>query len=112
LTAFAAPLGSAASGDGAAAAAPAELQSPTDKAPLAGGRVTFSWGAGEGVSQYWLKVGTTTVANDVYDASQGTTQTATIAVPVDGGPIYVTISSLIDGQWHARQYIFQAALPP
>jgi hypothetical protein len=88
------------------------LTSPDGKAALAGRSVTFTWDAGAGVSEYWLSVGTSTVATDLYNASQGTHQTVTIVVPTDGSPLYVTISSLINGQWQSNQYLYQAALPP
>jgi hypothetical protein len=90
----------------------AQLTAPADHAVLPSKSVTFTWDAGSGVSEYWLTVGSSTVATDLYNASQGSNQTVTIAVPIDGSPIYVTISSLINGQWQSNQYLYQAPLPP
>jgi len=91
---------------------PARLTSPGDQAALAGSPVTFTWDAGVGVTEYWLSVGSTVVASDLYNASQGTNRTVTIALPTDGSPLYITLSSLINGQWQSNEYFYQAALPP
>jgi phosphodiesterase/alkaline phosphatase D-like protein len=91
---------------------PAELTSPGTQKPLAGGTITFTWGAGVGAGQYWLSVGTTVIATDIYSATQGTSLQATVPVPADGSPLYVTLRSLINGQWQSNQYLYQAALPP
>jgi hypothetical protein len=90
----------------------ARLTAPTDHVVLTSSPVTFTWDAGSGVSEYWLSIGSSTVATDLYNASQGSNQSVTIAVPIDGSPIYVTISSLLNGQWQSDQYLYQAPLPP
>jgi hypothetical protein len=95
----------------AEASAPAQMTSPSDQVPLRGSSITFTWNPGVGVTQYWLSVGTSTVATDLYNAGQGSNQQVTIAVPTDGSPIYVTLSSLIGGRWQSHQYYYQAALP-
>jgi hypothetical protein len=92
--------------------AAAELTSPADDVVLSGSPVTFTWKTGTGASEYWLSVGSSTIATDLYSASQGSNLKVTIAVPTDGSPIYVTIFSLINGQWQSNQYFYQAALPP
>jgi phosphodiesterase/alkaline phosphatase D-like protein len=103
--------GSPTSGSSAPPAA-AELTSPADGVVLSGSPVTFTWKTATGASEYWLSVGSSTIATDLYSASQGSNLKVTIAVPTDGSPLYVTISSLIDGQWLSNQYLYQAALPP
>jgi hypothetical protein len=104
--------GSPASGSSAPPPAAAELTSPADGVVLSGSPVTFTWKAATGANEYWLSVGSSIIATDLYSASQGTNLKVTIAVPTDGSPLYVTISSLIDGQWQSNQYLYQAALPP
>ncbi len=83
----------------------------TDQA-LPGGTVTFTWSVGVGVSEFLLSAGSRTGASDLYSASQGLAQSATIPLPVDGGPVYVTLSSLINGEWRTSEYLYEAALPP
>lgn len=56
----------------ASAATPAVLTSPAPGSTLAGAAVTFSWTTGSGVSQYYLYVGSSFGAADLYAASQGT----------------------------------------
>jgi len=97
---------------GAGAPVTAQFTSPADQSVLPGGTATFTWDAGVGVSEYWLSLGTSPAATNLYNASQGSHQTVTIAVPTDGSPLYLTLSSLINGQWHSSQYLLQAALPP
>ena len=99
-----------AAGNGAPTSA--QLTSPADQSVLTGGTVTFTWDAGVGVSEYWLSLGSSPSATDLYTASQGSNRSVTIAVPTDGSPLYLNLSSLINGQWRSNQYLLQAALPP
>jgi hypothetical protein len=72
---------------------------------------TFGWTAGSGVSQYWLYVGSTPGGRDLYDASQGTNQSATLCCfPTGGSTIYVRLWSLIAGAWQYNDYTYSA--PP
>ena len=58
-----------------------------------------------------LGIGSNTGAMDLFSASQGTGQSATLSLPADGSPLYVTLCSLIDGVWRPNQYLYEAALP-
>jgi hypothetical protein len=91
--------------------ADARMLSPTDQSSLSGSPVTFTWDPGASATEYWLGVGTSTIATDLYNAGQGSNHSVTIALPVDGSPLYVTLSSLVNGHWQSSQYLYQAALP-
>jgi phosphodiesterase/alkaline phosphatase D-like protein len=95
----------------AASPADARILSPSDQSPLSGSPVTFTWDPGSSATEYWLSVGTSAIATDLYNASQGSRHTVTITLPVDGSPLYVTLSSLVNGQWQSSEYFYQAALP-
>lgn len=56
-------------------------------------------------------MGSSVGGTDLYDGSQGTRRTVTVTLPDDGGPLYVTLSSLIHGVWVANQYLYQAPIP-
>ena len=88
----------------------ASITSPTPGSKLAGASVTFAWNAGSGVSQYWLYVGTSTGANDLYGQSQGTNRSVTVTgQPTDGRNLYVRLWSLISGSWQFNDYTYTAA---
>jgi hypothetical protein len=89
----------------------AQILSPTDQSPLAGSPITFTWDTPNGATEYWLTVGSSTIATDLYNASQGSNHSVSIALPTDGSPLYITLSSLINGTWQSNQYFYQAALP-
>jgi uncharacterized protein YkwD len=84
----------------------AQLTSPTGWW-LPNTSATFSWSAGNGAEEYFLYVGTTPGANDVYGASQSTT----LSRSVDGLPqglriIYVRLWTRFDTGWQHADYSF------
>lgn len=86
---------------------PATLTSPTAGATLTASQ-QFVWNAGSGVSEYWLSVGTCKQCGDLYDKSAGSTRTATVPFAANGRVVYVTLWSLIGGQWFDREYEYRA----
>src|SRR5262249_59167719 len=87
----------------------AELTTPTPGATLQAATATFGWTAGSGVTQYWLYVGTTQAAFDLYNQSTGTDLSATVNhLPTDGRLIYVRLWSLIAGVWQFNDYGYWA----
>jgi hypothetical protein len=93
--------------------APAEMVSPAPGSALTGPTVTFSWTTGSGVSQYWLYVGSSVGAADIYSASQGTATSGTVSnLPMDGRTVFVRLWSLIGSTWQFRDYTYQAFTPP
>ena len=95
------------------ASAKAVIISPAAGSTFASASATFNWNTGNGATQYWLSVGTTPGGSNLYSASQGTSLSKAITtLPMDGGPVYVTLWSIIGGVWQSNEYIYTAALPP
>jgi hypothetical protein len=96
--------------DPASAAGPATIISPTNGSTLSGPTVTFSWNTGVGVSQYFLYVGTSVGANNLYGQSIGLGLSATVTgLPTNGSTIYVELCSLLATGWQSNFYRYRAA---
>jgi uncharacterized repeat protein (TIGR01451 family) len=89
----------------------AEITTPAPGSTLADSTVTFGWTSGTGVTRYWLYVGTALGGSDLYNADQGTAQTATVSLlPGDGRPVYVRLWSFIAGSgWTSADAQFTSA---
>ena len=72
--------------------------------------MTFDWTAGAGASAYWLDVGSTAGGNNYYQSGNlGNVLTATVTgLPTNGSTVYVTLYSLVGGQWVANGYTYIA----
>lgn len=86
------------------------LTTPTPGSTLTGSGVTFNWTAGAGANAYWLDVGSAAGGNQYYQSGNlGTTLTATVnGLPTDASTVYVTLYSLVGGQWVATSYTYTA----
>ena len=104
------PVGPVVDGTGASVpSTPAVMTSPVNGSTLSGTAVTFRWNAGQGIQQYYLYVGTSFGANNVYAQSQGTNLTATVnGLPTDGRSVYVRLWSFSGSTWLYQDYIYQA----
>jgi hypothetical protein len=94
-----------------AAAAAGVLVSPTPGTNLPGSGVTFGWSAGSSATAYWLDVGSSTGAHDYYSSGNtlGTATSDTVnGLPTDGSTVYVTLYSLVSGQWIGNTYTYTA----
>lgn len=91
--------------------ASAAMISPANGATLPGSTVTFQWSAGVGVSQYWLYVSQVAPGGGDLDSISvsGQTSLTLTNLPVNGGAIYVRLSSLLNGSWQHADYIYAAA---
>jgi photosystem II stability/assembly factor-like uncharacterized protein len=95
------------------ATTPAEILSPPPGSFLPGASTTFTWSKGRGVSGYWLYVGTSVGAGDLYSASQGSATSTTVSgLPSDGRTLYVRLWSAIGTGWEFRDYTYRAYTPP
>jgi T5SS/PEP-CTERM-associated repeat protein len=95
------------------AAVKAQMTSHASGATLDGASTAFAWNAGTGVSQYALWAGNMPGSYDLYAVALGTNRTQTVTgLPVDGGPVYVRLWSLIDGSWKFNEYFYSAYLAP
>ena len=99
----------AASGGGSGSET-AELTSPAADSTLTGSTVTFQWSAGTGASEYWLRLGSTRGAGDIYDATAGTNLSQSVSgIPTDGRAIHVTLYSKVGSTWPYNQYTLTAS---
>lgn len=91
----------------------AAMTSPVDGSVLVGSSINFNWSAAVGATRYYLYVGRKPGGYDVYAGDEFTNLSKTITtMPVDGGPVYVTLWSLINGTYLSNEYIYHSALPP
>jgi len=71
--------------------------------------VEFQWDAGVGVTQYWLKIGSSLGAGDYLERNCGTNLSWTAQnLPTDGSRVYVRPMSLIDSVWQSNDYWYTA----
>ena len=93
----------------------AALTSPTPGSQFAASSVTFTWSAGEGVTNYWLNLGTAASgvnAKNLYSSGPVTVLTETVtSLPTNGETIYATLYSKIAGVFQPTVYTFYATGP-
>ena len=90
--------------------AAAILTSPSNGTTLGGSSVSFSWSAGNCVTNYTLSIGNSAGAGDLYSASQGTNLSVTVNnLPTDGRNLFVRLTSTINGSAQSNDYTFKAA---
>ena len=82
------------------------MQTPIPGSTLSGNVATFTWSAGSGATAYWMDVGSTVGGNNYYQSGNlGNVLTTTVySLPADGSQIYVTLWSLVGGQWYYNEY--------
>jgi hypothetical protein len=82
------------------------MQTPTPGSTLSGYEQTFTWSAGSGATAYWMDIGSTVGGNNYYQSGNlGNVLTTTVySLPADGSQIYVTLWSLVGGQWYYNEY--------
>ena len=91
------------------------LVSPPPDATLPGPTVLFEWTAGgTSVAEWWLYVGTSTAANDLFNSgSLGSALSTTVSgLPTDGEAIFVRLWSRIKGTWQVHDFQYTAAPAP
>jgi serine protease len=72
--------------------------------------VYFQWNAGTNIQEYFLYVGNTQGANDIYGNSQGPNLAATVSgLPADGRTLYVRLWSRGGANWYYEDYVYVAA---
>ena len=80
------------------------LTSPVPGSPLSGSTATFQWTAnGLPVTQWWLHLGTSQGASDLYNSgSLGTSLSTTVSgLPTDGSVIFARLWYLLTVDWKA-----------
>jgi hypothetical protein len=89
----------------------AQMQQPSPGATLVASQ-TFTWSGGTYVDQYWLWVGSCQDCTDILDESQGSRTSRILTLPTNGRVIYVTLFSLINGDWYWIDYQYRAGSDP
>jgi hypothetical protein len=88
----------------------AVMSSPATNTTLGGSNQAFSWSTGTGVSAYWLYLGTSAGASNLYDSGQTTaTSRAVTGLPTNGSTIYARLWSQIAGAWVFNDYTYTAS---
>jgi hypothetical protein len=84
------------------------MQTPTPGSTLSGTVATFTWSAGSGATAYWLDIGNVPGGNQYYQSGNlGNILTTTVySLPANGSEIYVTLYSLVGGQWLNNAYTY------
>lgn len=97
----------------ASAPTKAAMTSPADLAVLPNSSATFNWTPGVGAQQYWIWIGTSSGAMDLYNQGQGLNTSAVVnGLPTDGSTIYVRLFTMMqDGSWQWNDYSYAAASP-
>lgn len=91
----------------------AALTSPAPGSTLLGSSATFKWSAGAGPSAYWLYIGTTAGAANLYNSGGlSSTSVAVAGLPTKGATIYITLFSDINGSFQPVRYTLTEAGPP
>ena len=97
--------------NGASTGTKAVMTSPANGSTFSSGSVTFNWSSGSGASSYWLYLGSSPGAADLYNQDQGTSLSRTVSgLPADGRNVYATLWSFVSslGGWVANQYSYKA----
>ena len=85
------------------------ITNPIPGTTLTSSTVTFQWSGGTGVTNYFLYVGRSFGANDIYGQSQGLNLSATVTgLPIDGSTVYVRLWWATSAGWQYRDYTYSA----
>ncbi len=86
------------------------MTTPPPNSTFTGSTVTFDWTAGAGASAYWLDIGSSPGGNQYYQSGNlGNVLTVTVnGLPTDGSTVYVTLYSLVGGNWLSNAYTYTA----
>ncbi len=89
----------------------AVMTSPAPGSIINGNTATFQWTAGS-ANNYWLDVGSYPGGNDYFQSGplgSGTLSTVVSTLPANNSTIYVTLWSLVGGQWLNNSYTYTSA---
>jgi hypothetical protein len=89
---------------------PASIVSPAPGSIIHGGEAIFTWNSAQGATGYWVDVGSSPGANNICQSGNlGLTTTLPIAgLPSDGSTIYVTMYTLLSGNWQSTSATYTA----
>jgi Pro-kumamolisin, activation domain/Bacterial Ig-like domain (group 3) len=86
------------------------ITSPAPNSNLTASSVAFSWTAGTGATAYWIDAGSAAGGHDYYTSgNMGNVLTKTVTgLPTNGATVYVTLYSLVSGNWFSNAYTYTA----
>jgi len=86
------------------------ITSPAPPGPLTGSSVVFNWSAGTGATAYWIDAGTSAGGGQYFSSGNiGNVLTDTVTnLPTDGSTVYITLFSLVGGNWLNNAYTYTA----
>jgi hypothetical protein len=86
------------------------ITSPTPPGPFSGASQTFTWSAGSGATAYWIDAGSTVGGSQYFQSGNiGNVLTKNVTgLPTDGSTVYVTLYSLVSGNWLSNAYAYTA----
>ncbi len=90
------------------------ITSPAPGSTLTGSSVTFNWNAGTLATEYWIDAGSSPGGSQYFQSGVLTISTLSKTVtglPTDGSTVYVTLYSLVDGNWLNNKYTYTAFNP-
>ena len=86
------------------------IVSPVPGTTLPGSSVTFTWTAGSGATAYWIDAGYTAGGNQWFQSGNiGNVLSKTVTnLPLNHNTVFITLYSLVNGQWLNNQYFYTA----
>jgi hypothetical protein len=86
------------------------ITSPTPPGPFTGTSQIFTWSAGSGATAYWIDAGSTSGGNQYFQSGNiGNVLTKNVTgLPTNGTTVYVTLYSLVSGNWLGNFYTYTA----
>jgi len=86
------------------------MQTPTPGSTLSGNTAIFTWSSDPSAIAYWLDIGNVAGGNQYYQSGNlGNVLTTTVSgLPTNGSTVYVTLYSLVSGQWFSNAYTYTA----
>ena len=88
----------------------ATMQSPAPNSTLSGSSQLFTWNAGTQSTAYWIDAGSTQGGNQYFQSGNlGSQLSDTVTgLPTDGSTVYITLWSLLNGNWVYNEYTYTA----
>ena len=96
-------------GGGTTTTAKAALTSPAAGSAIHAGSAAFAWTAATGAQQYFLYIGTSPGANNLFGASMGLNRSITITGFAQSGTVYVRLWTLLATGWQYNDYTYTLA---
>ncbi len=86
------------------------ITSPAPNSTLSGSSQLFTWTAGTLSTAYWIDAGSSPGGNQYFQSGNlgNVTSKNVTGLPTDGSTVYITLWSLVNGQWLNNQYTYTA----